>query len=255
MHIDPPAPASVLVVMAHPDDAEFSSGGTIARWVAQGTRVDYCILTSGDKGTNDPSLPPDQVARLREQEQRAAADVLGVREIVFCGHPDGTLEPTLDVRRDVVRAIRRFRPEAVICTDPTRRYSPTFVNHPDHVAAGDAALAAVYPSARDPHVFPELLEEGLLPHAVTRLFMANPSEPTCLVDIQPTMETKIAALTRHRSQVTEERLRQFLPLRAAAAGASHGLTAAEAFAVVTLPPAVAAAPEPEAAAPAAARPS
>lgn len=229
MLIDPDVPASVLVVMAHPDDAEFSAGGTLARWTAAGSTVTYCICTNGDKGTSDPSMDPGEVARIREAEQRAAAAVLGVHDIVFLGHPDGTLMPTLELRRDVVRVIRQVRPAAVLTADPTRRYGPGFLNHPDHRAAGEAALDAVYPSARDPLVFPELAAAGYEPHKVLEIFIANPTEPNCAVDIGATLETKIAALCEHRSQVSEERLREFVPMRAAQTGERVGLGHAEAY--------------------------
>jgi LmbE family N-acetylglucosaminyl deacetylase len=227
--IDPPAPASLLVVMAHPDDAEFSAGGTLARWTGAGARVSYCICTDGDKGTSDPRRDPRAVAEERIAEQRAAARVLGVDEVVFLGHPDGVLQPTLELRRDIVRVIRRVRPEAVLCPDPTRRFGPGYINHPDHRAVGDVALDAVYPSARDPLVFPELVEEGLAPHKVTQVFVANPTEPNCLVDISGTLEQKLDALRQHRSQITDDRLRELVPRRAAEVGAPHGLAAAEAF--------------------------
>jgi LmbE family N-acetylglucosaminyl deacetylase len=227
--IDPPAPASLLVVMAHPDDAEFSAGGTLARWTGAGARVSYCVCTDGDKGTSDPRRDPRAVAEERIAEQRAAARVLGVEEVVFLGHPVGVLQPTLELRRDIVRVIRRVRPEAVLCSDPTRRFGPGYINHPDHRAAGDVALDAVYPSARDPLVFPELVEEGLAPHKVTQVFVANPTEPNCLVDISGTLERKLDALRQHRSQITDDRLRELVPRRAAEVGAPYGLAAAEAF--------------------------
>jgi LmbE family N-acetylglucosaminyl deacetylase len=227
--IDPAVPSSVLVVMAHPDDAEFSAGGTIARWTSQGAHVTYCICTNGDKGTSNPDMDPREVARVREQEQRAAAATIGVRDIIFLGHPDGTLQPTLELRRDVVRVIRQVRPEAVICPDPARRYGPGFINHPDHRAVGEVALDAIYPSARDPLVFPELAEGGLLPHKVLQVYISNAAEPNCGVDIAAVLETKIQALMQHRSQVTEERLREFLPGRAAEVGKVFGLEYAEGF--------------------------
>lgn len=234
MVIDPPAPSSLLVVMAHPDDAEFSAGGTLARWTAAGSRVAYCVCTDGDKGTSDPTLDPRAVADRRIAEQRAAARVLGVEDVVFLGHPDGTLQPTLELRRDVVRVIRQVRPEAVLCPDPTRRFGPEYINHPDHRAIGEVALDAVYPSARDPLVFPELVAEGLEPHKVSQVFVANPSEITCVVDISTTLETKLEALRQHRSQITDDRLREFVPRRAADIGAPYGLAAAEAYHLIRL---------------------
>ena len=234
MLIDPPAPESALVVMAHPDDAEFSAAGTLARWSDAGTTISYCILTSGDKGSTDPTQSPAEVAALRETEQRGAAATLGVSDISFLRRPDGALEANLELRRDIVEQIRRVRPEAVVCPDPSRRYGPTFINHPDHVAAGEAVLAAVYPSARDPLMFPDLAGAGLLPHKVSRVFIANPSQPTCVVDISATLERKIAALREHRSQITEERLREFVPQRARDVGALAGLEYAEGFTLVSL---------------------
>lgn len=227
--IDPAVPPSVLVVMAHPDDAEFSAGGTIARWTSAGARVTYCICTNGDKGTADPDADPRDVAATREREQRAAAAVLGVDDLVFLGHPDGTLQPSLELRRDVVRVIRQTRPAAIICPDPLRRFGPGFINHPDHRAAGEVALDAVYPSARDPLVFPELAAAGLAPHKVLEVFLSGPGDPNCAVDISTTLDRKIAALSEHRSQVTEERLREFVPLRAAQVGEPFALAQAEAF--------------------------
>ncbi len=215
--------------MAHPDDAEFSAGGTLARWSREGARIAYCVATDGDKGTSDPGRDPRVVAEERIAEQRAAARVLGVEEVLFLGHPDGVLQPSLELRRDIVRVIRLVRPEAVLTSDPTRRFGPGYINHPDHRAAGEVALDAVYPSARDPLVFPELVEEGLAPHRVTQVFLANPAEATCLVDISGTLERKLEALRQHRSQVTEDRLREMVPRRAAEVGAPHGLAAAEAF--------------------------
>lgn len=221
--------------MAHPDDAEFSAGGTIARWVRQGTTVDYCICTRGDKGTSDADAAPADVAATREREQRAAASVLGVRSVRFLGHPDGLLVNTIGLRREIVAVIRELRPAAIIASDPMRRYGPTYSNHPDHRAAGDATLDAVFPSARDPLVFPELRRAGLEPHRVAEVFLSGPVEPTVAVDIADTLETKILALIEHRSQTTEERLRAFLPARAADAGRDAGLEAAEVFYRIALP--------------------
>ncbi len=235
MVVDPVPPASALVVMAHPDDAEFSCGGTVARWVDAGTVVDYLILTRGDKGTNDPQARAGDVARLREAEQRAAAAVLGVRSVRFLGHPDGVLENTLGLRREIVASIRELRPAAVITGDPLRRYGATFINHPDHRAAGDATLDAVFPSARDPLVFPDLRAAGLEPHRVAEVYVSNPADPSVAVDISTTLERKIQALIQHRSQVSEERLRQLLPGRAAELGAAAGLAAAELFFHIACP--------------------
>lgn len=235
MRVDPEVPGSLLVVMAHPDDAEFSCGGTVARWVAEGCRVHYCICTNGDKGSADEAARPDELARLREAEQRAAAGVLGVAEVVFLGYPDGVLQATLELRRDIAAVIRRRRPDAVICPDPVRFYGPTFINHPDHRAAGIAAVEAVFPAARDRLSFPELARDGLLPHRVADCYLANPERPTVAVDIAASLERKLLALLEHRSQVSEERVRSLVPKRAAELGAEAGLEAAELFHHIALP--------------------
>jgi len=205
--IDGPLPSvpegnSVLVVMAHPDDAEFGCGGTIARWASAGKEINYVLCTSGDKGSSDPSVVPYQLAKTRRAEQVAAAHALGAREVVFLDYEDGVLRNTLELRRDIVRQIRRFRPDAVICQDPTMRFGGNrYLNHPDHRAAGDACLDAVYPSARDPHVFPELLIEELLPHKVREVFMSTQQNADLWIDITECFERKLEGLRQHTSQV------------------------------------------------------
>lgn len=193
---------SVLVVMAHPDDAEFGCGGTIAKWAAAGKEVNYVLCTSGDKGSSDPGVSPYRLAQTRRQEQINAARALGAREVVFLSHVDGTLQNTIELRRDIVREIRRFRPDAVICQDPSQRWvGNRYLNHPDHRAAGDACLDAVYPSARDPHVFSELLIENLLPHKVREVFMSSASHADVWVDTSDCMDRKLEGLRQHDSQV------------------------------------------------------
>nr|MBA2448532.1 PIG-L family deacetylase [Chloroflexota bacterium] len=161
-----------MVVVAHPDDAEFMAAGTVAKWAREGKDVVYVLCTNGDKGTSDQSVSPVDLAEARRREQQAAGDRLGVREVVFLGYEDGVLQNSLALRRDVVRQIRRFKPDVVVCQDPTTRWSAQgYINHPDHRAAGDATLDAVYPSARDPHVFPDLLAEGLEPHKVREVYV------------------------------------------------------------------------------------
>ena len=192
----------VLVVMAHPDDAEFGCGGTIAKWAAAGKEIHYVLCTSGDKGSSDPSISPFQLAQTRRKEQLDAALALGAKGVSFLSHVDGTLQNTIDLRRDIVREIRRFRPDAVICQDPTQRWvGNRGLNHPDHRAAGDACLDAVYPSARDPHVFSELLIENLLPHKVREVFVSSQQNAEVWVDVTDTVETKLDALAKHVSQV------------------------------------------------------
>jgi LmbE family N-acetylglucosaminyl deacetylase len=191
-----------MVIMAHPDDAEFSCAGTVAKWVRGGKEVVYVLCTSGDKGTSDVSQSPAELAEVRRAEQQAAGRVLGVKEIVFLGYEDGLLMSTIHLRRDLVRQIRRFKPDVVICPDPTSRwYGQQYLNHPDHRAAGDSALDAVYPSARDPHVFTELLAEGLEPHKVREIYIVSRENADTWVDISETIDQKIAALKEHASQI------------------------------------------------------
>lgn len=217
---------SVLVVMAHPDDAEFGCGGTIARWAAAGKEINYVLCTSGDKGSSDLTVVPFELAKTRRAEQTNAAHALGAREVFFLSYEDGTLRNTLELRRDIVRQIRRFRPDAVICQDPTMRFGGNrYINHPDHRAAGDACLDAVYPSARDPHVFPELLVEGLLPHKVREVFISTQQNADVWIDIADCFERKLEGLRQHVSQVghRSEQLEQRMRERSAAVARAHNL--------------------------------
>ena len=191
-----------MVIVAHPDDAEFASAGTVARWTREGREVIYVLCTSGDKGTSDRDLCPAQLAEIRRVEQRNACRVLGVEEVVFLGYEDGLLVSSLELRKDLVRQIRKYKPDAVLCPDPTSRwYGQQYLNHPDHRAAGDAALDAVYPSARDPHVFPELLAEGLEPHKVREVYIFSRDNADLWIDISETIDLKVVALHQHVSQI------------------------------------------------------
>lgn len=195
-------PGRVLLIQAHPDDAEFSCAGTIAKWASAGAEIHYCSITSGDKGSEDATLTGVSLANMREEEQRHACHILGVTSITFLGYPDAMLVPDLNLRRELVRVMRRVRPTTLVCQDPTMRYAGReYINHPDHVAAGEASLAAVFPSVRDRMTFPELLQEGLEPHKVSNIYIYGAAEPDCWIDITGTMETKIAALKAHTSQL------------------------------------------------------
>ena len=192
-----------LVVMAHPDDVDFGSGGTIARLSDDGVDVRYCLVTSGDAGGDSSRATPEERAATREAEQRAAAKVLGVSDLTFLRFADGRVEVTLELRRAIAREIRRHRPDLVICQSPDRNYERVFASHPDHLAAGEATLRAVYPDARNPHAFPELLAEGLEPHAVSTVWVATGVGATMGVDVTKVFARKIEALRQHRSQVGE----------------------------------------------------
>ncbi len=228
--------SSALVVVAHPDDVDFGSGGTIAYLTDRGVRVAYCLVTSGDAGGDDSTIPREERSALREAEQTAAAQVLGVTDLTFLRWPDGRVEPTLTLRRDIARVIRRVRPELVITQSPERNYARIRASHPDHMAAGEATLRAIYPDARNPHAFPELLSEGLEPHVVPLVWIAASPTPTIAVDTTKTIARKVEALTRHASQVGDaaalgERIRANDTANAERAGLRPGHTG-ELFRVV-----------------------
>lgn len=219
-----------LVVMAHPDDAELSSGGSVARWVKEGCEVRYVICTNGDKGTKDPDLSPHQLAQIREQEQEMAAAVLGVSRVIFLRHRDGELEATLAFRQQLATLIRDVRPQRLVTHDPWRHY----LIHPDHRAVGTTVVDAVV-AARDYLFLPELAALGLKPHPPQELLFTFPDQPDFFVDITSTLERKLEAIAQHRSQMErstnwQERIRE----RAQQAGEKANCPYAEAFKRVAL---------------------
>lgn len=198
----PIAPRRVAVFMAHPDDPDFSCAGTCARWAADGYHITYVIITNGDKGSDDRDLPGAQLAEIRETEQRAAADILGVKDVVFMRQPDGILVPNLELRREIVRMIRRLKPDILICQDPMTWFvGREYINHPDHRASGQVVLEALFPASRNHRMFPELLEEGLEPHRVEEVYVATSKESDTFIDITAFMDIKIQALRAHVSQM------------------------------------------------------
>ena len=230
----------MLVVTAHPDDVDFGAAGTVAAWVKKSSEVAYCIVTDGDAGGSDRSVPRADMARLRQSEQRAAAAELGVTEVTFLGYPDGRLVPSVQLRCDVSRVVRQFRPDRLLCQSPERNWDRIGASHPDHLAAGEAALCAAYPDARNPFAHPELLQEGLEPHSVEEVWLMASARPNRAVDITATFERKLVALTCHDSQVAHEadlegRLRGWAMAGAAEAGLGEGRLA-ELFQVVVMPP-------------------
>jgi len=190
-------PANVVVVTPHPDDAEFGVAGTVAKWTREGKQVVYIVCTNGNKGTSDPDVKPDELAKIRQNEQRAAAEVLGVREVLFLENQDQGLEDTPEFRKQIVRMIRRYRPETVVTADPYRRY----IWHRDHRIAGQVTIDAVFPYARDHLAYPELLAEGLQPHKVKEMLFWASENINYLSDITATFDLKLAALRCHESQV------------------------------------------------------
>lgn len=221
----------VLLVAAHPDDPEFSSAGTVARWVRAGIEVVFVVATSGDKGTPDRSMTNERLSNLREDEQRAAAARLGVTTVEFLRFGDGELVPSLELRGAVTYMIRKYRPYAVMTHDPiTLFYNNEFVNHPDHRAIGQATVDAIYPTARDPLQFPDHIREGLEPHKVKEIYLWGTEQPNVLIDITETIEDKIEALKLHVTQVGEAtELGNRIKMRAAQIGEPYGVAYAEAY--------------------------
>ena len=192
----------VLCVLAHPDDVDFGSAGTVATWTAAGTEVTYLIVTDGDAGGFDET-PRDQMGPLRQAEQRAAAAVVGVTDVRFLGHPDGQLELTLDLRRDISRVIRQVRPQRVLTSSPERFWDRIGASHPDHMTVGESTLRAVYPDARNPFAFPELLDdEGLEAWAVSEVWLNASPRADHAVDVTEMLDLKLAALRSHVTQVS-----------------------------------------------------
>ena len=225
-------------MVAHADDAEFGAAGTIAKWArGEGKDVYYVVATNGNKGSGDPSMTQEKLAKIRQEEQLAACEVLGVKDVVFLGYPDGELVPSLQLRRDLTREIRRFKPDIALCPDPTTYYfGNQYVNHPDHRAIGEAALGAIFPSARDRLTFAELLANGFEPHKVKELYLTLNNTPDTWVDISDFIEIKLAALREHKSQMgdmveVEKRIRE----RAETAAAGQGMKYAETFKRMILP--------------------
>jgi LmbE family N-acetylglucosaminyl deacetylase len=195
-------PKKAMVIVAHPDDPEFFCGGTIALWCANGTKITYLILTNGNKGSDDPDMTPEKLAAIRKEEQQAAADVLGVEKVIYMDEPDGELQARLGLRNRVVAEIRRHKPDTVITLDPSRFFvEDRSINHADHRAAGEIAIDAVFPAARNRMYHPELLDLGLEPHVVKEVYLAGTNQPNCWVDITEVLNTKIEAIRCHTSQV------------------------------------------------------
>lgn len=222
-----------MSIHAHPDDQEFTVAGTLAKWARAGSEIVSVCITNGDAGSNR-STPADmtreRLAKIRQEEQRAACRVLGIAEVLFLGYEDGVLEPTLALRRDLTRLIRRHRPEAVVCGDPTVRfYGNRYMNHPDHRAAAGAALDAVFPSAETRFIFAELLDEGLTPHHVSAVYLHASDAADTFIDIADVLPVKIRALREHRSQMGDWNPAEMLTGWARQQGARRHLRAAEAF--------------------------
>lgn len=195
-------PQKILVVLAHPDDPEFFCGATIAKWIHEGHDISYCLLTRGDKGVNDNFSGVDDIENLRIKEQKQAAGTLGVKQITFLENLDGYLEPSLDLRKQIVKVIRHDKPDIVVTCDPTNYYiGDTYINHPDHRTAGQVVIDSVFPAAQNKKFFPELLKEGLEPHHVSEVWLALPKQPNTIIDVTKYWHKKLEALHKHASQI------------------------------------------------------
>ncbi len=235
--LDDAAIERILVICAHPDDVDFGAAGTVATWTDRGIHVTYCLVTDGDAGGFDPSIARADMGPLRRREQTAAGAAVGVKDLVFLGHPDGQVESGLALRRDLSRVIRQVRPQRVLTQSPVRNLARIYASHPDHLAAGEAAICAVYPDARNPFTFTELVtEEGLEAWSVGEVWFMGGPDADHAVDVTDQVERKLAALRCHASQLPdasgmETRVRGWL----ATVGEYHGLgegRLGEAFRVV-----------------------
>lgn len=228
-------PKRAMVIVAHPDDIEFGCAGTVARWVQEGAEVCYVLVTSGDVGIAKPDITRAEAAAVREAEQQAAAAVVGVKEVVFLREPDGTVVNTLDLRKRLVREIRRFRPEAIICSDPTVYFvDNSYINHPDHRAVAGAALDAIFPAAGQPHVFEELADEGLTAHKVRKVYVEGWGGGDTWINISGVIHLKIEALRKHVSQIGEWDPEPMLRQWSQDAGKGKEMEYAESYRVMTI---------------------
>ncbi len=235
---EPQPPKSAMAIHAHPDDQEFTIAGTLAKWARAGCEITTVLITSGDAGSNDKTeaqMTKQELARIREQEQRRACAVLGVEHVEFLHYPDGMLQPTIDLRRDLTRLIRKYKPHVVITGDPTVRfYGNSYLNHPDHRVAADVALDAVFPSAGTKFIFPELRDEGFEPHQVHQVFIHGAEKPETYIDISEVLDVKIAALKEHHSQIHDWDPGEMIREWAKDEGKEHHLAAAESYRVMVL---------------------
>ncbi|MFN2224907.1 MAG: PIG-L deacetylase family protein [Anaerolineae bacterium] len=224
-------PSSAMVIVAHPDDAEFTMAGTVALWSRAGCRMTYVVCTDGNAGSHEPGMTRERLAEIRRREQRAACETLGVGEVIFLGHDDGQLQPSLELRRELVSVIRQHKPEVVLTSDPTRFLSgDRYINHPDHRAAGQAALDAVAPACAMPLLWPEAGP----PHRVQRVYIYGNDQANEWVDISDTLAVKIEALKKHASQLEDWDPTERITDWSVEVGKDKGLAHAESFRVMTL---------------------
>lgn len=230
-------PERAMFVYAHPDDIEFGVAGTAAVWAKYGCEVTYVVITDGNVGSHEAGMTKEKLAGIRRVEQSAAAKVAGVKNCVFLGYHDGLLEPSLALRKDIVRQIRTYKPNVVVCGDP-RRFFPnnSRINHPDHRAAGQVAIDAVFPASEMPLLYPDLDAEGLEPHKVNYVYISHPNDPNYYVDISEVIDMKIEALRQHTSQLGEWDPNDPIKNWSKGTGEKVGFQYAEAYLRLTLKP-------------------
>jgi LmbE family N-acetylglucosaminyl deacetylase len=228
-------PESAMSIVAHPDDIEFSCSGTLARWARAGARISYVLCTSGDVGIDEPGMTRQRAAEIREAEQSEAARIAGAHEVIYLREPDGLLQATLELRKKIVREIRRFRPEVVVCGDPTIVWAGNdYINHPDHRAAATAALDAIFPASGQPNLFEELAEEGIFAHKPRKVYVTSWENAEIFVNIEETIDIKIAALRAHKSQMKDWDPEESIKNWAAGRAQGKEMAYAESFRLVTL---------------------
>ncbi len=228
-------PESAMTIQAHPDDIEFTCAGTLARWAKQGSRVVYVLCTSGDVGIDEPGMTREKATEIREAESREAARIAGVKDVVFLREPDGLLVPTLELRKKLVREIRRYKPEVILCGDPTIVWSGSdYINHPDHRAAAMAALDATFPASGQPNLFEDLEQEGLKAHKVRKVYASMWDKAEEFINIDETIDLKIAALKAHKSQLKDWDPEEMIREWASESAKGKEMQYAEGFRVVNL---------------------
>lgn len=229
-------PERAMFITAHPDDVDYSTAGTAAKWASAGCEVIYVVVTDGSAGSHQEDMTREKVAEIRRREQEAAAAVVGAR-CIFLGQPDGLLQPTLELRKKLVRLIRQHRPQAIVSGDPRQYFSgDTYINHPDHRAAAQATVEAVFPAAEMDLLYPDLLEEGLRGHKVNYVYVYTHEDPNCHVDVSDVIDLKIDALRQHRSQLGDRDPDRYIRRRQAEIGREAGCEYAEPFRRMTLKP-------------------
>lgn len=227
-------PKTAMMIFAHPDDIEFGVAGTAAKWARAGSRVIYVVITDGNVGSHEDGMTPERLAEIRRAEQTAAGQVAGA-ECLFLGYHDGFLQPTLELRKELVRLIRQYRPDAVVCGDPSNYFpAEDYINHPDHRAAAQAALDAVFPAAEMTLLYPDLAAEGLVGHKVNYVFVSFGERVNHFVDITDTIDLKIEALQKHVSQLGQWNPADMIRQWAADTGKKVGFAYAEGFYRITL---------------------